>query len=70
MQRDEILRAIQTADIMIIDDILGVAMNRKKELYPDWELFYCASEKGETNGPEKMIRAAWEFERRIKAKYG
>lgn len=68
MQINKLLYEIRKANAMFIDDILGTAMDRKRELYPDWELFYCASEKGKMNGVEDMLQAAWEFEQRLRAK--
>lgn len=70
MRNEELIRAIYAADVMQIEEILHAAICRKRELYPDWELFYCAAEKEKINSPEDMIRAAWEFEQRLREKYG
>lgn len=69
MQTNDILQLIAGADAQEIDYILDAAMNRKRELYPDWELFYCAAPKGSINSPEEMVRKAWEFDRKMKEKY-
>ena len=60
---------IKIADAEEIDYILDTVMNRKRELYPDWELFYCAAPKETVSSPEEMVRKAWEYERRLKEKY-
>ena len=45
-------------------------MERKRQLNPDWELFYCTAEKGKINGPEDMLKAAWELEERVRERCG
>ena len=69
MHGEKLLAMIQKADAESIDYILDAAMRRKRELYPDWELFYCAAPKGMITGPEEMIRKAMDFERKLKEKY-
>ena len=70
MRIEILIEEIEKANVLQIDDILDAAMKRKRELYPDWELFYCAAEKGKISGPEDMLKAAWEFERRIRKSCG
>ena len=70
MRIEKLVKEIENANVFQIDYILDAAMKRKRELYPDWELFYCAAEKGKINGPEDMLKAAWEFEMRIRERYG
>ena len=70
MRIEILIDEIEKANILQIDDILDAAMKRKRELYPDWELFYCAAEKGKISGPEDMLKAAWEFEKRIRESCG
>ena len=69
MHRKELLQEIAKADREMIDLVLNVAMDRKRELYPDWELFYCAALKGSVGSPDEMVRCAWEFEQKLKEKY-
>ena len=64
------IEAIRKVDIDSIDYVLDTAMKRKRELYPDWELFYCAAEKSKINSADDLVREAWEFEQKIKRKYG
>ena len=62
----EIIENIRKADAYLIDYILDAAMKRKRELYPDWEIFYCAAEKGKIDSVEDLLRTAWEFEMMIR----
>ena len=70
MRMDQVINEILKADVIQIDHILDAAMKRKRELYPDWEIFYCAAEKGKISCTEDMIRAAWELDQRIRKEYG
>ena len=70
MRIEKLLEEIERANVFQVDYILDAAMKRKRELYPDWELLYCAAEKGTINGPEDMLQAAWEFEKRIRENWG
>ena len=70
MRNREIIENIRNADANLMDIILDTAMKRKRELYPDWEIFYCAAQKGKICGPEDMLKAAWEFEQRVRQNYG
>ncbi len=70
MKIEKIIEEIEKSNIFQVDYIIDAAMKRKRELYPEWELFYCAAEKGKIQGPEDMLRAAWEFEAHIREKYG
>ena len=38
----DILERIAKADTYATDMIFQAALERKRELYPDWELLYCA----------------------------
>jgi len=55
MCMEELLKTIEAADTVQIEDILAAAMRRKRELYPDWEIVYCAARKREVNGPEALF---------------
>lgn len=70
MRIERLIEEIKKANILQIDHILDAAMERKRQLYPDWELFYCAAEKGKINGPEDMLKAAWELEERVRERCG
>ncbi len=51
MKFEEILEAIEEADALRIDKYLDAAINRKRELYPAWEITYIAMER--QSGKEK-----------------
>ena len=70
MRLEKMLNEIKNANTLQVDYLLDAVIKRKRELYPDWEIFYCAAEKAKISSPEDMIRAAWEFEKRIREKYG
>ena len=46
----ELLDAIRSAGASDIEDILQVAIERKRQLFPDWEILYLAIPK---NNEEK-----------------
>ena len=66
MYPGKIIEEVMRMDASQIEYIMDAAIKRKRELYPDGEIFYCAAEKGRINGVEDMLRAAWEFERRLR----
>ena len=70
MEIARLIREIENADVFQVDRILDAAMKRKQQLYPDWEIFYCAAQKGKIRGVEDMLKEAWEFEQRIRQNYG
>lgn len=43
--KEDLLRQIACADEMEIEDILSIAMKRKEELYPQWDMVYLALQK-------------------------
>ncbi len=42
MTREKVLEIIEEADAVWVDHFLDAAINRKRELYPDWEISYIA----------------------------
>ena len=61
MDPKEAIRHVREANAAQIDDILEAAIRRKRELYPEWEIFYWASRKGSQEGLEEWIRRLGEF---------
>ncbi len=45
---DEVYRKIEEAGLEEVDELLGAAIDRKRELFPDWEILYLAMPKGDT----------------------
>lgn len=70
MEIARLIREIENSDVFQVDRILDAAMKRKQQLYPDWEIFYCAAQKGKIRGVEDMLKAAWELEQRVRQNYG
>lgn len=68
MQLETVLKEIEGADTREIDYILDAAMNRKRELYPSWEIVYYAHAKEEAEKLEEIIRRAEEYRRELKNK--
>ena len=50
MYPGRIIEEVMRMDASQIEYIMDAAIKRKRELYPDWEIFYCAAEKGRING--------------------
>ena len=61
----DILERIAKADTYDTDMIFQAALERKRKLFPGWEIVYCAEEKEKIKGPEELIRSMWEFEGKI-----
>ncbi|MDO5546371.1 MAG: hypothetical protein Q4F81_11245 [Eubacteriales bacterium] len=57
MKRNEVLRTILEADEDFIEEILTVAMKRKQQLYPDWDIRYLAMPR--TEGERQRYERAW-----------
>ena len=55
MQLEAVLEKIREAGKFEIDFLLDEVMRRKRELYPEWEIFYYAFSKDETERLQKLI---------------
>lgn len=53
--------AIRTAGAEVIDELLLEVMDRKRQLYPDWDIWYHAYEKGKAAQMELEIRRILEM---------
>ena len=56
MENIKIIEKIAQASIHEIDAIFEAASNRMRELYPEWELLYCAFPKSEIRRLEERKR--------------
>lgn len=61
MNRNEVLSSILEADEDFIEDILAAAMNRKKRLYPDWEIRYLALPRGTDREERNRYERVWQM---------
>ena len=53
MLNDRMVENIRSANVTEIDDILKLAVERRRELFPDWDMVYLALPK---NDPEERKR--------------
>ena len=51
-----ILNRIRNADSMEIDQIFDLALKRKREVYPDWAIYYAAVPKNNREEREETIK--------------
>lgn len=54
MLNESITNTIKAADAEEIDEILDMAMERRRELYPDWDMAYLAVPKGAPEGTREI----------------
>lgn len=60
MMRYQLIKAIRCADKKEIRDILAVAMDRYREVYPDWSIIYYAIEnKNRWKYKKELLRTIW-----------
>ena len=58
MEMKQIIEMLKTGDKELVDEVFQVAYDRKKELYPEWVLLYCAL-------PKKKLEQLEENQRQI-----
>ncbi len=61
MSKEDIFEAIEEATAAEIDEYLDAALNRKRELYPDWEIFYLALPNDEPKQRRVMLEALKDY---------
>ena len=54
MKTQELHEIIDNLEKREIDDVLYEVIQRKRQLYPDWEIVYYACLKGDTDIPEEI----------------
>lgn len=54
---EAILERIDAATTSEIDGILHVALERKRELYPEWDIYYVAVPKEEGETRQKTLES-------------
>lgn len=60
MVRYQLIKAIRGADRNEIGDVLAAAMERYREVYPDWRIFYYAIEnKNRRKYKRELLRIIW-----------
>lgn len=58
---DEILLKIEKAELAEIDELLGAAIDRKRELFPEWEILYLAMPKYDTKGWKQILDQVYSY---------
>ena len=60
MMRYQLIKAIKCADQKEIRDILDAAMERYREVYPEWNIIYYAIEnKDHRKYKKELLRTIW-----------
>ena len=60
MVRYQLIKAIRGADRNEIGDVLAAAVERYREVYPDWIIFYYAIEnKNRRKYKRELLRIIW-----------
>lgn len=55
MPMDEVIRAIERADVEDIQDLLQATMKRYRELYPEWKILYLSAKADAEDAYSKAI---------------
>ena len=55
MPMDEVIRAIEQADVENMQDLLKATMKRYRELYPKWKILYLSAKADATDEQSKAI---------------
>ena len=58
--KQNLIDGIRSADMDIIDELLHEVMGRKRQLYPDWDIWYHAFEKENAAQVDLKIRKVLE----------
>ena len=59
MDMKKVLESIRNADTTEIGDILEAAVQRKRELYPEWEMVYLALPKNDPQERKRTLEWVW-----------
>lgn len=58
MTEEQIFEILEEADAKHIDEYLDAVLNRKRELYPDWDIFCISLPNRDREERERLIRMA------------
>lgn len=58
---DEIIMKIEEANEAQIDELLSTAIERKRELFPDWEILYLALPKRDTRQWKQILDQVYAY---------
>lgn len=57
---EQVLQEIRRADAKEIDEILDAVLERRRQLYPGWEMVYLAAPKQNPEDGERAWKDMWE----------
>lgn len=58
---DEVYMKVEEAGMEEIDELLGAAIERKRELFPDWEILYLAMPKRDTQKWKEILDQVYAY---------
>ena len=66
MHTDEIIEQIMKADTSRIDDLLRAVFERKRALYPQWDIFYPAIPRDDWDARKRILESALQMESHLR----
>ena len=66
MNTDEIIEQIMKADTSRIDDLLHAVFERKRALYPQWDILYLAIPRDDWNERRRILESALQMESHLR----
>lgn len=58
---DEVFMKIEEAGLEEIDELLSAALDRKRELFPEWEIVYLAMPKKDTQQWKRILDQVYAY---------
>ncbi len=58
---DEVYMKIEEAGVEEIDELLSAAIDRKRELFPEWEILYLALPKRDTQKWQEILNQVYSY---------
>ena len=55
MPMDEVIRAIEQTDAENMQDVMRAAIDRYRELYPDWKIIFVSADTNATDGRSREL---------------
>lgn len=61
-RRTEILEYVSRANAVETEEFLSAAMDRKRRLFPEWDILYLAMPKGDSEERRRTLKSVLEWE--------
>lgn len=58
---DEVYMKIEEAGVEEVDELLSAAIDRKRELFPEWEILYLALPKRDTQKWQEILNQVYSY---------